>query len=107
MGADTLIGNDVYNAANESLGTIKEMMIEMRWAGAAAQKPAKLFLGGSGRPARPARGRVRGPRKAFGDGNGAAIGKLKLILPEATSQGQARNFKSVFQAVELFFLDGK
>jgi sporulation protein YlmC with PRC-barrel domain len=29
MGADTLIGNDVYNAADESLGTIKELMIEM------------------------------------------------------------------------------
>jgi len=29
MGADTLIGNDVYNQANESLGTIKELMIEM------------------------------------------------------------------------------
>ena len=29
MGADTLIGNDVYNTADESLGTIKELMIEM------------------------------------------------------------------------------
>ena len=29
MGADTLIGNDVYNTADESLGTIKEFMIEM------------------------------------------------------------------------------
>jgi sporulation protein YlmC with PRC-barrel domain len=29
MGADTLIGNDVYNTANESLGTIKELMIDM------------------------------------------------------------------------------
>ena len=29
MGADTLIGNDVYNEADESLGTIKEFMIEM------------------------------------------------------------------------------
>jgi sporulation protein YlmC with PRC-barrel domain len=29
MGADTLIGNDVYNTANESLGTIKELMIQM------------------------------------------------------------------------------
>jgi sporulation protein YlmC with PRC-barrel domain len=29
MGADTLIGNDVYNTAEESLGTIKELMIEM------------------------------------------------------------------------------
>jgi hypothetical protein len=29
MGADTLIGNDVYNSADESLGTIKELMIEM------------------------------------------------------------------------------
>jgi sporulation protein YlmC with PRC-barrel domain len=29
MGADTLIGNEVYNGANESLGTIKELMIEM------------------------------------------------------------------------------
>jgi sporulation protein YlmC with PRC-barrel domain len=29
MGADTLIGNDVYNTANESIGTIKEFMIEM------------------------------------------------------------------------------
>lgn len=29
MGADTLIGNDVYNATNESLGSIKELMIEM------------------------------------------------------------------------------
>src|SRR5277367_246840 len=29
MGADTLIGNDVYNTADESLGSIKELMIEM------------------------------------------------------------------------------
>jgi sporulation protein YlmC with PRC-barrel domain len=29
MGADTLLGNDVYNSANESLGTIKELMIDM------------------------------------------------------------------------------
>ena len=29
MGADTLIGNEVYNMANESLGTIKELMIDM------------------------------------------------------------------------------
>ena len=29
MGADTLIGNNVYNTADESLGTIKELMIEM------------------------------------------------------------------------------
>lgn len=29
MGADTLLGNDVYNTAEESLGTIKEFMIDM------------------------------------------------------------------------------
>jgi sporulation protein YlmC with PRC-barrel domain len=29
MGADTLIGNDVYNSSNESLGSIKELMIDM------------------------------------------------------------------------------
>ena len=29
MGADTLLGNDVYNLGNEKLGTIKEFMIEM------------------------------------------------------------------------------
>jgi hypothetical protein len=29
MGADTLIGNDVYNTAEESLGSIKELMIDM------------------------------------------------------------------------------
>jgi sporulation protein YlmC with PRC-barrel domain len=29
MGADTLLGNDVYNGAGENLGTIKEFMIEM------------------------------------------------------------------------------
>jgi sporulation protein YlmC with PRC-barrel domain len=29
MGADTLLGNDVYNASNEDLGDIKELMIEM------------------------------------------------------------------------------
>jgi hypothetical protein len=29
MGADTLIGNDVYNMAEESLGSIKELMIDM------------------------------------------------------------------------------
>ena len=29
MGADTLLGNDVYNSADESLGTIKEFMIDM------------------------------------------------------------------------------
>jgi sporulation protein YlmC with PRC-barrel domain len=27
--ADTLIGNEVYNTSNESLGTIKELMIDM------------------------------------------------------------------------------
>ena len=29
MGADTLLGNDVYNDAGENLGTIKEFMIDM------------------------------------------------------------------------------
>jgi sporulation protein YlmC with PRC-barrel domain len=30
MGADTLLGNDVYNSSDESLGTIKEFMIDMQ-----------------------------------------------------------------------------
>jgi predicted DNA-binding protein (MmcQ/YjbR family) len=30
MGADTLLGNDVYNLSDESLGNIKEFMIEMQ-----------------------------------------------------------------------------
>jgi len=30
MGADTLIGNDVYNAKEENLGDIKEIMLDMR-----------------------------------------------------------------------------
>lgn len=30
MGADTLLGNDVYNQADEKLGTIKEFMIDMQ-----------------------------------------------------------------------------
>jgi len=29
MGADTLIGNDVYNQADEDLGDIKEIMLDM------------------------------------------------------------------------------
>jgi sporulation protein YlmC with PRC-barrel domain len=29
MGADTLIGNDVYNSKNEDLGEIKEIMLDM------------------------------------------------------------------------------
>jgi hypothetical protein len=29
MGADTLIGDDVYNTADESLGSIKELMVDM------------------------------------------------------------------------------
>ncbi len=29
MGADTLLGNDVYNTADEDLGDIKEFMIDM------------------------------------------------------------------------------
>jgi hypothetical protein len=29
MGADTLLGNDVYNGADENLGSIKEFMIDM------------------------------------------------------------------------------
>jgi sporulation protein YlmC with PRC-barrel domain len=29
MGADTLLGNDVYNGAGENLGAIKEFMIDM------------------------------------------------------------------------------
>jgi hypothetical protein len=29
MGADTLLGNDVYNRSDEKLGTIKEFMINM------------------------------------------------------------------------------
>jgi hypothetical protein len=30
MGADTLLGNDVYNPQDEKLGSIKEFMIDMR-----------------------------------------------------------------------------
>jgi sporulation protein YlmC with PRC-barrel domain len=30
MGADTLIGNDVYNSQQEDLGDIKEIMLDMR-----------------------------------------------------------------------------
>ena len=30
MGADTLLGNDVYNRKNEDLGDIKEIMLDMR-----------------------------------------------------------------------------
>jgi sporulation protein YlmC with PRC-barrel domain len=30
MGADTLIGNDVYNQAGDTLGDIKEIMLDMR-----------------------------------------------------------------------------
>jgi sporulation protein YlmC with PRC-barrel domain len=30
MGADTLVGNDVYNAKGEDLGDIKEIMLDMR-----------------------------------------------------------------------------
>lgn len=30
MGADTLLGNDVYNAQDEDLGDIKEIMLDMR-----------------------------------------------------------------------------
>ena len=29
MGADTLLGNDVYNGAGENLGNIKEFMVDM------------------------------------------------------------------------------
>ncbi len=29
MGADTLVGNDVYNVQDESLGDIKEIMLDM------------------------------------------------------------------------------
>lgn len=30
MGADTLVGNDVYNKASEDIGDIKEIMLDMR-----------------------------------------------------------------------------
>jgi hypothetical protein len=30
MGADTLVGNDVYNRDDENLGDIKEIMLDMR-----------------------------------------------------------------------------
>jgi sporulation protein YlmC with PRC-barrel domain len=30
MGADTLLGNDVYNLSDENLGSIKEFMIDMQ-----------------------------------------------------------------------------
>ena len=30
MGANTLVGNDVYNPENESLGDVKEIMLDMR-----------------------------------------------------------------------------
>jgi sporulation protein YlmC with PRC-barrel domain len=30
MGADTLLGNDVYNAQDDDLGDIKEIMLDMR-----------------------------------------------------------------------------
>jgi len=43
MGADTLIGNDVYNQQDENLGDIKEIMLDMR-SGQVAY--AVLSLGG-------------------------------------------------------------
>ena len=30
MGADTLVGNDVYNNASEDIGEVKEIMLDMR-----------------------------------------------------------------------------
>src|ERR1700739_1956280 len=83
------------------------MVVEVGWAGTTAEKAAKPFPGDSGQPTLTAGKRIRGSREPFGDGNGAAIGKLTLILLEATSQGQARNFKSVFQAIEFFFFNGE
>ncbi len=43
MGADTLLGNDVYNTSDESLGTIKEFMIDMN---SGTIKYAVLSFGG-------------------------------------------------------------
>ena len=43
MGADTLVGNDVYNQKGEKLGDIKEIMLDMR-SGQVAY--AVLSLGG-------------------------------------------------------------
>ncbi|MBK1646175.1 photosystem reaction center subunit H [Thiocapsa imhoffii] len=43
MGADTLVGNDVYNQQDEDLGDIKEIMLDMR-SGQVAY--AVLSLGG-------------------------------------------------------------
>jgi sporulation protein YlmC with PRC-barrel domain len=43
MGADTLLGNDVYNGAGENLGSIKELMIDM---GAGRIGYAVLSFGG-------------------------------------------------------------
>ncbi|MES2227326.1 MAG: PRC-barrel domain-containing protein [Pseudomonadota bacterium] len=55
MGADTLLGNDVYNSAAEDLGDIKEIMIDM--------SSGHRRLRGAAVPRRPRNGRqaVRGP----------------------------------------------
>jgi hypothetical protein len=81
------------------------MVIKVGWSGTTAEKVVKLLLDGSGRPALMAGDGIRGSREPFGDGDAAAIGKLKLALLEATCQGQAWTFKSVFQAIKFFLLD--
>jgi sporulation protein YlmC with PRC-barrel domain len=46
MGADTLMGNDVFNAQDEDLGDIKEIMLDMRTGRAAYAVPSfGRFLG--------------------------------------------------------------
>lgn len=44
MGANTLVGNDVYNKAGEDLGEIKEIMLDMRGNGQVSY--AVLSFGG-------------------------------------------------------------
>jgi sporulation protein YlmC with PRC-barrel domain len=50
MGADTLVGNDVYNPNGESIGDIKEIMLDMRSGRVAyAVLSFKAFLGMGGK----------------------------------------------------------
>ena len=80
-----------------------EVMLEVRRTWAAAKKIVELLLGRGFLVARA--GAISG-NEPFGDSDGAAVGKVEMILMEAAFEGKAGNFRA-FLAAEFFFLDGE
>ena len=51
--------------------------------------------------------RMRGPGRALGQRDGAAIRELQMIFVQATFQRETRNLRGIVQAIQFLFFDAE